>query len=86
MTPVVQKSHFEFRNEDRRGKKSTQRIDESTHISRGHPQVGTKMGILEWGWPFPPSPPELNEDALALATTMALAAVETNGTYKIPDR
>jgi hypothetical protein len=34
----------------------------------------------------PPPPPKLNEDALALATTMALEAVETNGTCKIPDR
>jgi hypothetical protein len=78
MTPIIQKSHFEFRNEDRR-RKPAWGAGGSTCIPGGHPYEGAKMGLLGWGL----HPQGLDEDVLTVA---AMVATEPNATCEIPDR
>jgi hypothetical protein len=54
----------------------------STHIPGGHPQEGTKTGLLGWRL----RPLGHDKDGLAVMATLAVVATEPDGTYEIPDR
>jgi hypothetical protein len=60
----------------------TQVIDDSTHIPGGHPQEGTKMGLLGRG----SLPPRLDKEDPTITTMATAIADKHDKTYEIPSR
>jgi hypothetical protein len=64
------------------GGKTVWGIGNSTHIPGGHPQEGSKMGLLGRGSYFP----GLDEDDPTVVAMVTMVTAELDGTCEISDR